>query len=268
MINVSNKIKKIFAVVFLMTFVLFCFGTPAECAKKSKKNKTIPVEVQTKDEVILQGTLMLPKGASVKNKVPVVLLLHSLGSSKEAYKELSEQIVANNMAALSIDLRGHGQSTTRVSGKRTYWRNYTNSTMAKYPNDIIAVLDYAKTSYFQLNMNKIAIVAADISANAAIIAAGKKKYPIKTLVLLSPSTSFYGLSPSINLVQYGVKPVLLIVSEKDAYHVGQAKELAKYTQGKTIIYILKYGGVGDMMLKTNAETKPYIIKWLKENFIN
>ena len=155
----------------------------AEAAVKKKAKKTVrTVEIQTVDEIILTGTLTLPETASVKNKVPIVILLHSLGSNKTIYKKLAEDLKAKNIASFALDMRGHFQSTTKLNGKRTYWQNYTEKTFAKYPNDINTVLAFLNEHYVALDMNRVGIVGADISANAAILAANKNKnFPLSSV---------------------------------------------------------------------------------------
>jgi alpha-beta hydrolase superfamily lysophospholipase len=53
------------------------------------------------------GSLFLP---SIPAPVPAMIICHGAGEFKENYFELSEFLVAHGIAALAMDMRGHGQS--------------------------------------------------------------------------------------------------------------------------------------------------------------
>jgi uncharacterized protein len=62
--------------------------------------------VESLDEV-LQGILFLPEGTG---KVPAVILCHGAGDFKENYFELAEYLAQKGIAALALDMHGHGES--------------------------------------------------------------------------------------------------------------------------------------------------------------
>jgi len=254
-------------IVSIILFIMFLFMPfSAEAAVKKKAKKTVrTVEIQTVDEIILTGTLTLPETASVKNKVPIVILLHSLGSNKTIYKKLAEDLKAKNIASFALDMRGHFQSTTKLNGKRTYWQNYTEKTFAKYPNDINTVLAFLNEHYVALDMNRVGIVGADISANAAILVANKNRNLIDTLVLISPTMQFKGLKTSEALMNYGNHPVAIIVTKTDTHHYKDAVLLEKYAEGVVELKTTKTGGTGDNIIKLNPEINSFVVNWFVKN---
>lgn len=261
-------IKKIvFSLITVVTVISFAF-LPAYAAKKSKYIPTRKVEIETKDELILNGLIELPKVASIKTKVPLVILLHSIGGRKENFDLLVEELRSRNVASLRIDLRGHSTSIEHIDGHKSYWQHFKYKDFENYPEDIKTTIDFIKENFHQIDHQKMAIIAADVSANASIIAASEKKDNIKTLILLSPSTEAKKLKTPINLVAFDKKPVMFIVSKNDLHHVKESKELIKYAQGKIELKTLNYGGTGDRMLKMNANTKKTILKWIDENFVD
>jgi len=258
------SIRKIILSILLICFIFVPFS--AEAATKSKKKKTVRnIEMQTKDEMILSGTLSIPKNANVNNKAPLVILLHSLGSNRLVYDTLSNELKAKNIASIAIDSRGHRQSTTKLSGKKSFWQNYKNKTYEKYPTDIQEIIDFTKENYVAINANRVTVVGADITANAAIIAAGRNPQQIKSLVLISPILEFKGLKPAQSLMNYGKHPVTIIVCENDIKNYKDAIILEKYAAGTVNFIKTKSGGTGDNILKLNPNLNKTIADWIEKN---
>lgn len=61
----------------------------------------------------LQGVLFLPETAG---PVPALIVCHGAGEYKENYFEMCEQLCAKGVAALAVDMHGHGES----GGERFY----------------------------------------------------------------------------------------------------------------------------------------------------
>ncbi|MFA6989606.1 MAG: alpha/beta hydrolase, partial [Candidatus Gastranaerophilaceae bacterium] len=192
-------LEKIALISLIFIFTILMLYLPAFASTKAGLTKNI--EIETKDKIMIEGIIELPKSATTKNKAPLVIMLHSIGGNKEIYNPFVEELRKRGIASVRIDLRGHGQSIgNSVNSKKTYWQQYSSKTFKKYPDDILTVLNFVKENFQQVNTNKTAIIAADISANASIIAANNK---IKTLVLISPCLDYQGLKTPIKLVNYG-----------------------------------------------------------------
>lgn len=225
------------------------------------------VQFVGKDGFNLTGTVNVPKNATIKNKVPMVIFLHSLGRTKESWKTFPTDLENINVATFNIDMRGHGQSILTKGQKKSYWQNYTTAIFSKYPSDIADAVKYVKDNYPEVDANKIAIVASNISANAAVVAAGNKSISPKTLILLSPTTTYKGLSSTTPLVNYGAKPVLIIVSKSDKFTYSECSSLIKYAQGVKKLEVFPTGGNGEDLLFFQPKSKTIIIDWLKNYLI-
>ncbi|MCQ2958080.1 MAG: lysophospholipase [Candidatus Gastranaerophilales bacterium] len=258
------NIRKFIIILILFAFIFIPFASNT-IAKEKKKKTVRTVEIQTKDEMILTGTLTMPESATVNAKVPLVILLHSLGSNRLTYTTLSQNLKAKNIAVLALDLRGHYQSTTKLSGKKSYWQNYSNKTFAKYPDDIITSIDYIRNNHVAIDVNRIGILGADVSANAAVITANKRKKQVKAIALISPSMSFKGLAPAQALLSYGNHPIYIIVAKNDVKHYKDGQLLAKYASGKVNFVTTQKGGTGDNILKANPNLNVALADWFKNN---
>ena len=259
------KICKIISVLIL-SFIIFVTFTTNTMAK-SKKDKSVQnIEIHLKDEMILTGTVTLPKTASIHQKVPVVILLHSLGSNRAVYISMANELKAKNIASLAIDSRGHHNSTTKLSGKKSYWQNYSNKIYEKYPSDILETINFIKEHYSSIDSNRIGIVGADINANAAILAAANPKCKgVKSLVLISPSMVFKGLKSAQALLSFGNHPITIIATQNDVKHHRDATLLAKHVTGKVNFITTQKGGTGDNIIKVNPYLNKNLAEWFSKN---
>lgn len=256
--NTKNK----FLLILMAFFITLTLISPIYAAKKSGPST---IEITTKDGFILVGTVDLPAFASLKKKVPLVIFLHSLGHTKDSWFSLPQKTKSLGYAVLTLDLRGHGESIIDGKARKSYWTNFKPNDFQKLPGDVLDTISYVKTSYPEINSSKIAIVGADIGANAAIIAASKDNKDIKTLILLSPTMEQKKLETPVSLVAYGSHPLLIMVSKRDKFAYYQSSELIKYGQGIKTLKVFPSGGNGTDLVGFRPESNSIILDWLKKN---
>ncbi|MDP6540458.1 MAG: alpha/beta fold hydrolase [Planctomycetota bacterium] len=84
------------------------------------------VHITTHDKQTLAADLYLPRK---KTRVPAVLLVHDAGGQRSELVRLAESLQKRGLAALTLDLRGHGESKSEVydweeldeHGRRSAW---------------------------------------------------------------------------------------------------------------------------------------------------
>ncbi len=266
--KLNLKFNKIVLSTIALSLIFSIFTSDkALAAKKKKANVPEIVEVEAKDGFYLIGELQLTPKASSKNKVPLVILLHSLGRSRSSWGDLPQKINKLGAATLNMDLRGHGESVVNGSGKNKYWVNFPRSEFKKYSTDILSVIDHVKENYPEINYKNIALLGGDIGANAAVMAGSEYNKDISTLVLLSPSLAYKNLNTQIPLVGYGKHPVLMVVSKLDKASYNSSIELIKYAQGYKKLKILNFGGIGVNLLKHNPKAKQEVLNWVEEHVV-
>lgn len=250
---------KIIRKVLLFVLIIFVFLITTQTAycKIIKKE----IEVQTKDARIIKATLSYAKIDGVE-KYPTVVLLHSLGYSSENWGNLISDLNNAGYAVIAIDFRGHGKSAYDSSFHLKTWAYFTAKAYQKFPSDVTAVLNQAQKESKKVSLNNLAIVGADIGANTAVLVAKDLRYKPKTLVLISPTTSFKGLYIPIAMTQIGRIPILSMVSQKDLYCLQEQQNLAKFAQGGFYARNYPQGGMGMLMLKTNPSMSQDITKWI------
>lgn len=138
-------------------------------------------------------------------------------------------------AVLTVDLRGHGDSTKQVIGGQRreldaarLGRNDLNA-MVQYDMEAVRKFLVEKNDAEELNINRLTIVGAGLGASVAVnwaavdwsappLAVGKQGQDVKALVLLSPRWQNKGLSMQNALRQPGVRQEIafcMLYGEKD-----------------------------------------------------
>lgn len=250
-----KKIKKI--LLFILIIFAFAASAQGSFCKVIKQN----IEVQTKDKRVIKATLSYVKIDGLK-KYPMVVLLHSVGYSSENWGDLITELNNAGYAVLAVDLRGHGKSIYDASFHERPWIYFTAKAYLKMPDDVIAIIKTTQQQIKLVSWDNMAFVGADIGANTAILAASQMPKKPKTMVLISPITSFKGLYTPIAMAEMGNIPILAMASKKDRYSLQEEVNIAKFSQGGFYAQNYPNGGMGMMMLKVNPSMSQDIVKWL------
>ena len=249
-------LKKIL-VIFLV--LILCAPLCSYAAAK-KKVGYVNLTYETDDNFVIKSKLYYPKQ---KAKVyPLVVFLHSIGYSSDYWGDLVQNFVNSGIAALVIDLRGHGQSVYDSDFRIRSWRYYSEKQFSVYPKDITDILKYLASNYKDISTTKYAIVGADIGANTAVLVSEKMLNKPKALVLMSPTSKFKGLYIPISMTNLGNIPIMTIASAKDNYSKKEADTLKKFAQDEYNLKIDPQGGMGMLMLKANPSMSKDIVDWV------
>jgi len=244
--------------LFILSLFLFLIN-PAFSASSVNKELT----VQSVDNFTIKATLSYPK-VKGKKEFPTIVLLHSLGYSSAWWENLPQELIDDGYAVLNIDLRGHGKSVYNSKLVRTSWKNMTNSAYAKYPDDVIKVIEYVKAENpKKVFFNNWAIVGSDIGASTAILTADKISYKPKTLVLLSPVIKTKGLYVPVKLANLNID-IFSIAGTDDVSGQNAQKYLQKFAQKEFAEYTSDSRSTGMLMLKNDKSLAKVIVCWIKE----
>lgn len=242
----------------------------------------------TKDGMEIKITYF--KSAAGEN-APVVILLHGKGGNRLIWKSFAEQLQKVDFAVVSVDLRGHGESSGggESSGKKPDAPK-RGDYLAMVGGDLDAVKRFLFEEHQnkQLNMNKLGIVAADISTPVAIAFTELdwEKVPyddaptlaqrtprgqdVQGLVLLSPEGNVSGLgtSKSLAVIRTLKLPVLICVGIKSPGDLSDAKKmfdiLAPKKEGFEQIYFEQYDSKlrGTDLIGKGLKTEQHVFNFL------
>jgi len=117
----------------------------------------------------LNGTLYIPAGASRQNRVPAVVLCHGYGNEQTAFETSARDLVAEGVATLTFDFRGHGESGGILDGSMV--------------DDVMDAWAYLHDQP-EVDRKRMGLIGHSMGAFSAILAAGKLN-KAKMLVALS-----------------------------------------------------------------------------------
>ena len=222
------------------------------------------VAVQSVDGFSIKADFTYPKNPAQK-EFKTVVLLHSLGYSSQWWEDLPSDLLNRGYAVLKIDLRGHGKSVYNAKLVRTSWSDMTNSAYAKYPDDVIAVIEKIKADNSKkVFFNDWAIVGADIGGNTAILVADKVAYKPKTLVLLSPTVDVKGLYVPVKLANLDNIDIFSISGTGDVSGATTEAYLKKFSQSTFATYTSDARSKGMIMLKNDETLSKVITSWIAQ----
>jgi pimeloyl-ACP methyl ester carboxylesterase len=155
-----------------------------------------PVRFRTQGGWELAGNLLLPEGAGL----PVVVFAHGLGSSKDSPRNLviATQLADAGIAALLIDLTGHGES-----------EGIADAPLTQFSGDVAAAVRFAG-QHPRLLAQRIGISGSSLGGTAALDAVVRLRVQARALVLRAPPLDSY--APMLASLQV---PTLLIAGSGD-----------------------------------------------------
>ncbi|MEI8389600.1 MAG: alpha/beta fold hydrolase [bacterium] len=260
-----KNFRKIFSILMIVFLCVFLVNTDASFAKKKKKGP-VELDIQVRDGFHIIGLLDKPKKTTVKNKVPLVIFLHSIGEDSTEWGTFPSEVKDKlKVATLNVDLRGHGKSILNKNSRKIHWQNFQDKTFGKFPYDVVDILKYIKDQHPEIDSSRVAIVGASLGANTALMA-GSYGVNIKTIIMLSPMLQYKGFDLRLPIVKYGNHPLLFMVSKKDRYPYQSCIELIKFAQGKKLLKSYPFGGSGVNLVKFQPDAKPLITNWINESF--
>jgi dienelactone hydrolase len=144
---------------------------------------------------------------------PAVVLVHMLGRSKDEWAVYAERLQDAGIAALALDLRGHGRSGGSAGE------------LAAMAGDVRAGLAWL-SAQANVRSGAIGVIGASLGANLAAVAAGDVP-AARAVALLSPSLDYRGVRIDAALVKkLNDRALWLAASRDDPLAARTVNELA------------------------------------------
>lgn len=254
-------IKKLLVFMLVLVFTTTCVYAATSTVKSKSPIKTKVIEVTTKDNFIIKAKLLYPRGK--QKNFPTIIMLHSLGYCSASWGDLPETFAKQGYGVITIDLRGHGISNKDSKFRMKSWMYMSNKSFAKYPYDVLAVINYVKQTSKKFAFNNYAVIGGDIGASTGVLYAQISGVNPKAMVLLTPYQELKGL----NIYDYrlGTTPMLVMCCKRDKYAVCQEVMLKTFAKGPYIINNTNSTTNGMLILKQDAQCRTKAIEFINKN---
>lgn len=178
----------------------------------------------------LAGTLY--RAAPADASPNAVILVHQLGSSQDEWAPLVERLRARRgITALTIDLRGHGQSVYGNGDRHITWESFGTSSehWSGITHDVASAVRFLRGT---MRTTSIVIVGSSIGASAALLAATSPQESVGDnvagVVMLSPGVAYHGLDirDAIARNAQSQRPILMLGGGLDPPTAEAMRELS------------------------------------------
>lgn len=211
-------------------------------------------QLQTFDLVKLKASFEMPSSALAP--IPAVLLLHGYGENRKVWEGFRKEFLDRGWAVMSLDLRGHGDSTTknqRPIQASPDWR--TNP--REFPQDIDPALDWLKKQT-RINSRKIVIVGYDIGADLALVSSGKFS-EVRTIIAVKPNLN-ESLALAGSAQDFRPRSALVVTATQ-----AEADAIKPYVKDPVRLLALPVDGGTAQVFQGKPLTEA-VIQWLKETY--
>jgi dienelactone hydrolase len=244
----------------------------------SAQSQPVPRAVDFK---AADGTPLKATYFAAAKRGPGVLLLHQNTRTRTSWEPVAQQLAAAGINTLALDLRGFGESGTRLEKLTDDQRSEVRR---HWPDDVDAALQYL-SSQPGVDHNVMGAAGAGwLGVLYAVDAARRHPAAIKSLVLMSGETLRDGLQFVHEASQL---PELFVFSDDDEYPPTQdamkllyvtssssSKKLVHYSEAENASWrwfetsdaettgkVHAHGGHGTDMFKPHPELRAIIVDW-------
>lgn len=231
-----------------------------EPPKRMSRKKINIAYFTTTDGVKISGMLYFPKYDKTYGtpRLPVAILLHNEGSSKESYKALAEKLYDNGIAVLAFDFRGHGGSNKTIEGEPFSRYNMEWEEILIDVDSAIAYLGKDR----RIDSKNITLVGAKIGANAAIIASADYPDQVKKVVAISPALNNNGLTTDDRIAR-SKADIMLVATKMDEKSSEAIDILEPLVTSSVIVKKYRVGGQGTQLFTYLPESLEDILTFIK-----
>jgi len=247
---------------FLAVAVLLLAATGPAVAQTTRD-----VRLTTADDMAIMATYYSVE----RDRAPAALLLHDLTKDRSEWADFALLLQRNGIAALTIDFRGHGESTRKLTAAgpvELKLQDLTGRDLQDMLLDVEAAVDWLQAQS-EIEKNHIVLLGAGFGANIALRYAALNE-DLAGVAALSPGLNDRGIRTDDVVRQLGVMPVHIFVSGNDPF---------AYESSKRLIEIRKESGRGNpgkeltvctgnlhgaAMLKGVKDLPQYLLTWCQQ----
>ena len=143
-----------------------------------------------------------------------VLLLHMYRGDKSDWGPIFGEFFGRDIAALAIDMRGHGESTIGIDGEdlSIKVKNRDKAVFNLMWQDATAAVDWLVAKGHR--KDRIGILGASVGCSVAIDAA-RRDPELRVVAAISPGANYLGVDTLAHLSKWGDRSLLIVSSEEE-----------------------------------------------------
>jgi alpha-beta hydrolase superfamily lysophospholipase len=205
------------------------------------------------------------------NPAPGVILVHDYGKNRDEWSSFIPGLRSAGFAVLSFDLRGHGESTRRLTAEGPKVLDYQNFNAHDFQDmllDLEAAYDWL-VAQSGVDKSRVALVGAGLGANLAL-RYGAFNDEIRAFLLFSPAFVYQNVRTDDVIAKLRQRPVRICVSQFDAFSYESCKRLidlhiqAGNPGGTNDLTVCSGSNHGAQMLANVKQLPGITIVWLKQ----
>lgn len=243
-VGLGKVVKEYLAALSVMAMAVMLFGSSAEASGR-------PVTFPSSDGVTIAGEYY----EASSRPAPAVLLVHMLSRNRGEWRDLPDHIRDAGITTLTIDLRGHGQSTGSAQDLQAMVQDVRTAAqwLATRPN---------------VRGDAIAIVGASLGASLALLATVDVP-AVRALALLSPSLDYRGLRTDMGLVKrVGARTMWLAASSEDPLALRTLRDIAAEPSGPREQHVSSTMAHGTALLDRDVDLSRTLVDWLRRSLLS
>ncbi|MCG3148372.1 MAG: hypothetical protein PCFJNLEI_01815 [Verrucomicrobiae bacterium] len=205
-------------------FLKLCLAVICAGALTAEAGGVRVIRVTTTDDLAISATYYPVEMPAA----PAVLLVHALGKNRDEWAAIAPVLQRNGIAALALDLRGHGDSTRRLTADGPQLVDYRSFRAKDYHDmllDINAAFEWLSEQP-GIATEQIGVVGAKLGANLALRYAAINE-DIAAILIFSPTLNSQDIRTDKIITKIGKRPLRIAVASGDANSFLAAKQLLK-----------------------------------------
>lgn len=243
-VGLGRVVKEYIAALSAIVLAVLLSAPIAEAAGR-------PVTLPSADGVTIAGEFY--EGSARPS--PAVLLVHMLTRNKSEWGSLPDRLRELGLTVLTIDLRGHGQSSGSAQD------------LPAMTQDVRAALQWLITRP-NVRPDAMAVVGASLGATLSLLAAVDVPQ-VRAIGLLSPSLDYRGLRTDAGLIKrLGSRSLWMASSAEDPLALRTMKDFAAEPSGSREQHVATVVAHGTLLLDRDAEIGRTLVDWLRRTLLS
>lgn len=205
---------------------------------------------------------------------PALVLLHDIGQSRNEWTDFAPWLQRNGIAALAVDLRGHGDSTRRLTAQGPVLVDYRKFSPRDFQDmllDVNAAADWLAAQR-GVDPKRIGVIGSGFGANLALRYAAFNE-ELAALVLFSPGLDSNGVRTDDAIKKLAAQPLRIYVSRNDGFAFESCKRLMAirketgHTDTDKELTVCTGPVHGAQMLKSVQGLPQLMLSWLRQTLL-